>query len=155
MAQEIERKFLLKDDSWRAAADAGSAIMQGYLVNERRCSVRIRVRGADAWITVKGPSKDLIRPEFEYSIPVADADAMLTALAERPFIEKTRYLADHAGHRWEIDEFAGANAGLIVAEIELSDAAETFVMPPWVGEEVSDDVRYLNAALVKRPFCDW
>ena len=155
MAREIERKFLLNSDAWRAHSDGGSVIMQGYLANEKRCSVRIRVKGDAAWLTVKGPGVNLTRAEFEYPIPVADAHSMLADLAERPFIEKTRHIVDHGPHRWEIDEFAGANAGLIVAEVELASVDEAFERPSWLGEEVSDDPRYLNAALVKRPFSEW
>jgi adenylate cyclase len=155
MATETERKFLLRNDSWRADADAGAAIMQGYLANTHDCTVRVRVQGDSAWLTVKGPSETISRAEFEYPVPVADATEMLDSLAARPFIEKLRYRVVVAEHCWEIDVFGGDNLGLVVAEIELTSAEETFVRPDWVGREVSDDARYFNAALVKRPFLTW
>ncbi|MEM7404953.1 MAG: CYTH domain-containing protein [Pseudomonadota bacterium] len=155
MALEIERKFLLVDDSWRAGSDGGTAISQGYLANRPDCSVRVRVKGTAAWLTVKGGTEGIARTEFEYPVPLEDAQAMLAGLAERPFIEKVRHEVSFAGNVWEIDEFGGDNAGLTVAEIELTDAGQQFARPPWLGKEVSDDPRYLNAALVRHPFSNW
>lgn len=158
MATETERKFLLHDESWRAASDGGARIMQGYLANQVNCTVRVRVRGNDAWLTVKGAADEVdgvSRLEFEYAVPLHDAQQMLEQLAERPFIEKVRHEIHHGDHLWEIDEFGGDNAGLVVAEIELERADDSFVRPPWLGDEVSDDPRYLNAALVKRPYTTW
>ena len=153
MARETERKFLLLNDSWRVESDSGSRIMQGYLANKPDCTVR--VRADKTWLTVKGGATGadgMSRLEYEYPIPLADADAML---AERPFIEKVRHEIKHAKHVWEIDEFSGENAGLVVAEVELAQADETYAAPSWLGEEVSNDSRYLDAALVKRPFSTW
>ena len=158
MATEVERKFLLASEAWRADSDGGSRIMQGYLANSPGCTVRVRVKGAEAWLTIKGGANDAAgvqRLEYEYAIPLEDARELLSELAERPFIDKVRHIVPVGDHVWEIDEFGGDNAGLIVAEVELSDADESFEKPPWVGEEVSDDPRYLNAALVKRPFNTW
>lgn len=132
--------------------------MQGYLANKEACTVRVRVRAQDAWLTVKGSAADgdgVSRLEFEYPIPLKDAEEMLATLAERPFIDKVRHEIKHGEHLWEIDEFNGDNAGLVVAEVELAHANEAYASPSWLGEEVSDDPRYLNAALVKRPFSTW
>lgn len=153
MATEIERKFLVKNDSWRKAAK-GVAVRQGYLANEKACSVRVRAIGQDAFLTVKGAATGLSRPEFEYPIPAADAGAMLDSLCGN-LVEKTRYTLKHGAHVWEIDEFQGANAGLVVAEIELGAEDEEFARPDWLGAEVSDDPRYLNARLAVTPFSAW
>ena len=154
MGTEIERKFLLRDDSWKAGAE-GKSYRQGYLSAEVERNVRVRIAGDKAFLTVKGRAHGLTRFEFEYDIPIADAERMLDELCLRPLIEKTRYLIDYAGLTWEIDEFAGDNAGLVVAEIELEDEAQEIELPPWVGREVSGDPRYLNANLVEKPFTTW
>ena len=155
MAVEIERKFLLDSDSWRESAGPGLAMRQGYLGSANACTVRARVAGSQAWLTLKGPSDGLSRAEYEYEIPVSDADEILEDLCQGPVVDKTRYLVEHAGHRWEIDVFEGANAGLIVAEIELGSPDEGFERPAWLGCEVSDDPRYFNSALATHPFCRW
>ena len=158
MATETERKFLLLNDSWRDESDGGSRIMQGYLTNRTDCTVRVRVRGEDAWLTVKGGTQGadgVSRLEYEYPIPTADAEEMLAQLAERPFIEKVRHEIRYGEHVFEIDEFGGDNAGLVVAEVELASADEAYAKPSWLGAEVSDDPRYLNAALVKQPYNTW
>lgn len=158
MATEIERKFLLSNDGWRTQSDGGSRIMQGYLANKPACTVRVRVRAERAWLTVKGRAADgdgVSRLEYEYPIPLQDAEEMLATLAQRPFIEKVRHEIKHAEHLWEVDEFSGDNAGLVIAEIELAHAGEAYASPSWLGKEVSDDPRYLNAALVKQPFSTW
>ena len=155
MATEIERKFLLRNDHWRAQAGRQQRVVQGYLANTDRGSIRIRLHGDRASLNVKGMTLGVTRPEFDYAIPVADAEQMLRALCMKPLIEKTRYHVIHEGHTWEIDEFHGDNAGLVVAEIELGDKSETFSMPDWLGAEVSDDPRYYNVCLVERPFRTW
>ena len=155
MATEIERKFLLKDSSWKKSADDGTAFSQGYLVGSKHASVRVRIQGKRAFLNIKSATIDITRQEFEYEIPLADASEMLETLCEKPIIDKTRYLLKNENHVWEIDIFSGENEGLIVAEIELSDKAESFDKPDWLGAEVSGDARYYNVSLVKHPFKDW
>ena len=155
MGIEIEKKFLLRNDSWRTDADAGTAFKQGYLMGSDKASVRVRIEGDQANINIKSATLSITRQEFEYPIPLEDAQTLLTNLCVKPQIEKTRYHVHHAEHMWEIDVFKGDNVGLIVAEIELGDEQETFVRPDWLGEEVSGDPRYYNVCLVKHPFCDW
>lgn len=154
MAQEIERKFRVSGDDWRGLAE-GQEFRQGYLSTVAERTVRVRRKGDQGFLTVKGISVGAARAEFEYEIPLADADEMLDTLCEKPIIEKTRYRIPYQGFVWEVDEFAGANAGLIVAEIELSDEEQTFPKPPWIGEEVTDDPRYFNANLIAHPFKVW
>lgn len=153
MAKEIERKFLVKKELWQPR-DEGVAITQGYLAADAARAVRVRLAGERAYLTVKGPTKGIERLEFEYEIPADEARAML-ALCERPWIEKRRYRERYGAHTWEIDCFSGENEGLIVAEIELARADEAFEAPPWLGEEVSEDSRYLNASLLRLPFSRW
>ncbi len=155
MGIEIEKKFLLCNDDWRAEADAGTAFRQGYLVGSDKASVRVRIEGDNANINIKSATLGITRQEFEYPIPLEDAQNLLENLCEKPLIEKTRYHVRHTGHVWEIDVFEGENAGLVVAEIELDDEDEAFARPDWLGEEVSGDPRYYNVSLVKHPFCDW
>ncbi len=155
MAIEIERKFLLKDDGWRAGADAGTRFRQGYLVGAEQASVRVRIEGVHANLNIKSATLGVSRLEYEYPIPLADAEEMLDRLCEKPLIEKTRFHVNHAGKLWEVDVFAGENAGLVVAEIELSADDEEIHLPDWVGEEVSGDKRYYNVCLVKHPYKDW
>jgi CYTH domain-containing protein len=153
MAIEIERKFLVRGDDWRSGA-VGTDYRQGYLAIEPQCSVRVRLAGDGAWLTIKGASAGLVRPEFEYPVPRDDAEALLD-LCLPGVISKTRYVLTHGRHRWEIDEFHGDNAGLFLAEIELESEDEAFDKPDWLGEEVSHDARYYNAALSSRPYCQW
>lgn len=155
MATEIERKFLVSGDSWRQSADVGIHFRQGYLIGAEKASVRIRIEGERANINIKSATLGVRRQEYEYAIPLKDAEEMLDTLCEQPQIEKTRYLVPHEGHTWEVDVFAGDNQGLIVAEIELADEDETFARPEWVGDEVSGDTRYYNVCLVKHPYCEW
>lgn len=155
MASEIERKFLLKDESWRAAADSGTRFRQGYLIGAERASVRVRIEGESANINIKSATLGIHRQEYEYAIPLADAEELLDTLCEQPQIEKTRYHVHYGEHLWEVDVFDGDNAGLVVAEVELGDENEPFAMPPWAGEEVSHDTRYYNVCLVKHPYCEW
>lgn len=155
MAIEIERKFLLRDTSWHGQSYRSARIRQGYLTNEQRLSVRVRTVGNEAWLTIKGPTQGFARAEYEYPIPLQDGEQMLANLCQRPLIEKLRYWLNYAGHTWEIDVFEGDNLGLTVAEVELSDPDEALELPPWIGREVSDDPRYLNANLVRRPYRQW
>ncbi len=154
MGKEIERKFLLKNDAWRAAARAVPC-RQGYLSREKDRTVRVRVMGGKGFLTIKGVAAGLARAEFEYEIPVDDAHAMLDNMAERPLIEKVRHFVRHAGLTWEIDEFSGENAGLVMAEVELDHEDQPISKPDWLGEEVTDDPRYYNANLVKNPYQAW
>ncbi|MBD2446219.1 CYTH domain-containing protein [Nostoc sp. FACHB-152] len=154
MAKEIERKFLVKSDSWRQLAQ-GSVYRQGYISTQKAATVRVRIADNRGYLTIKGRSEKYTRAEFEYVIPVADAQEMLDTLCDRPLIEKVRYKIDWAGLTWEIDEFDGANKGLIIAEVELSDKQQQIELPDWIGEEVSDDPRYFNSNLAKVPFSQW
>lgn len=152
MAMEIERKFLVKD-GWQPK-DAGSYIAQGYLSAEPARTVRVRVRGNQGYLTVKGKNDGICRAEFEYKVPLADAKAML-ALCISPIIEKRRYMETYAGYCWEVDVFEGENAGLRVAEVELPSADAPVQLPDWAGEEVSGDARYYNSSLIKMPYSSW
>jgi CYTH domain-containing protein len=154
MAQEIERKFLIKGDSWRILAK-GTTYRQGYLNSVKERTVRIRTVGDKAFLTIKGLTVGATRTEYEYEIPMADCSAMLDALAERPLIEKKRYKVDFDELTWEIDEFFGENAGLIVAEVELKSEDQAFKKPDWIGDEVTGDPRYFNANLIKHPYSKW
>ena len=155
---EIERKFRLRDDRWRQAVKAIRAerMVQGYLNRDPQRSVRVRLAGDRAWLTIKGMSEGASRREFEYSIPAAEADAML-ALCEGPLIDKRRYRLplESDSRVWEIDEFLGDNAGLVVAELELRHEDEPFPRPDWLGEEVTGDPKYYNSSLSQRPFTRW
>lgn len=152
MGIEIERKFLVRGTAWRQADP--QPLQQGYLSLDPHRTVRVRRAGKLAWLTVKGIAHGISRAEFEYPIPAADADALL-ALCDGVLIEKNRHIVHHAGMRWEVDEFLGANAGLVVAELELTGEDQTFAQPPWLGPEVSADPRYANANLARRPFRQW
>lgn len=155
MASEIERKFLVRDDSWRERARDPMRIRQGYVAASPKVSVRVRVSGDRAWLNLKSATVGVSRAEFDYLIPHSDGEQLIDTLCERPLIEKTRYFVDHAGHCWEVDVFEGENAGLVVAEIELASEDEPFERPSWAGREVSRDRRYYNAALVKLPYSRW
>lgn len=153
MATEIERKFLVTSDAWK---DEGKAVpyRQGYLNINPRSVVRVRTMGERAALTVKGAVIGTTRPEFEYEIPLEDA-VQLLELCESPLIEKTRTKIEYEGLMWEVDEFHGANAGLVVAECELESEDQEICKPDWVGDEVTDEIRYYNASLVRRPFNTW
>jgi adenylate cyclase len=153
MGTEIERKFLLRDDSWRGGQ--GQLMRQGYLSAGEGITVRVRIAGPRAWLTVKGPAAGAGRAEFEYPIPLADAEDMLGTLCRGPLVEKRRYEISYQGLTWEVDEFLGDNAGLLVAEVELESATQSVPLPPWVGEEVTGDPRYYNSSLVHRPYSQW
>jgi CYTH domain-containing protein len=154
MGTEIERKFLVIGDGWRSLG-TGLPYWQGYLVSEPERVVRVRIAGDQGFITIKGSATGISRPEFEYSIPGEEAQELLETLCDRPFIQKTRYKIPWGDLVWEIDEFAGENQGLIIAEIELPTADHAIDLPAWIGEDVSHDPRYYNASLVKLPFSQW
>ncbi|TVP83708.1 MAG: CYTH domain-containing protein [Thioalkalivibrio sp.] len=154
MPREIERKFLLKNDDWRSSVQRSRSLRQGYLCGNERASVRVRVDGEDANLNVKSATLGVERLEFEYPIPADQARVLLSELAGQ-VVEKTRHEVRVGDHRWEIDEFAGDNAGLVVAEIELEDAGERFDRPQWLGEEVSEDPRYYNTELARHPYSRW
>ena len=154
MGKEIERKYLIKDDTWRKDA-SGTTYRQGYLSTVKERTVRVRTIDDKGFLTIKGITIGATRREYEYEIPMADANEMLDELCEKPIIEKTRFKISHAGLTWEIDEFAGVNQGLIVAEVELESEDQNIDFPPWVGEEVSGDPRYFNSNLIANPFVNW
>jgi len=155
VAHEIERKFLVASDAWRSGGVEGTLYRQGYLLNSEGRTVRVRLSDGGAWLTVKGAREGLTRPEFEYPIPVSDAEAMLSTLCDGALVEKTCYWVPHGGHVWEVDVFHGDNAGLVLAEIELGHETEPFERPGRLGEEVSDDVRYYSGYLARAPFSSW
>lgn len=152
---EIERKFLVRNDGWRNGVRESAYFRQGYLSNEVRCSVRVRIAGERAWLNLKSVTIGAQRHEFDYEIPVRDAHQMLDVLTVKPLIEKTRYFVEVGAHTWEIDVFEGDNAGLVVAEIELDSPDEPFEKPDWVGEEVTYDPRYYNTSLSTHPYRNW
>ena len=153
MGTEIERKFLVVGNDWRAGA-AGTSYIQGYLSRDVARIVRIRLAGPAAYLTIKGIVQGASRPEFEYPIPLSDAQQLMN-LCLRPLVEKTRHVIKFAGKRWEVDEFHGDNRGLILAEIELSREDESIDIPPWIGQEVSGDPRYFNSYLSEHPYTQW
>jgi len=153
MAKEIERKFLVTGDGWRTDA-VGLTCLQGY-VPSSTCTVRARIMGDKGYLTIKARDKGVTRTEFEYEIPLSDATELLTRFCEGTLIEKVRYRVEYAGLVWEIDEFTGANAGLIVAEVELEHEGQAFEKPEWIGAEVTHDRRYLNSSLARQPYRQW
>jgi adenylate cyclase len=155
MGIEIERKFLVIDDSWREGAEPGIVMQQGYLIAAKQASVRVRVEGKQARLNIKSMTLGVRRQEFEYPIPLHDAQTLLKTLCARPLIEKVRYPVHYGGKVWEVDVFKGENTGLVVAELELQHEAESFEIPSWLGREVSDDPRYYNTSLVRHPYRDW
>lgn len=154
MANEIERKYLLKNDAWKTLG-VGSLYRQGYLSLDQDRTVRVRITEDAGYITIKGRTSGISRAEFEYEIPLEDAVVILDTMCIGPIIEKYRFKITHEGMLWEVDQFIGSNEGLVVAEIELISEDQTFDIPPWVGDEVSDDPKYYNSNLIKNPFCDW
>lgn len=154
MGKEIERKFLVNKDSWRPEGK-GQLYRQGYLSEVKERVVRVREIGDKGFLTVKGKTEGFSRLEFEYDIPVKDAQQMLDTLCEPPLIEKTRYEEDHEGMLWEIDVFLGENEGLVLAEVELEAEKQQVSLPAWIDKEVSKDSRYFNVNLVKNPFRKW
>ena len=155
MGTEIERKFLLKSDAWRDEVELSNRMTQGYLARSPDSTVRIRVTGESAELNIKSTQDGIHRLEYEYPIPLADAEELLKHVALRPLIDKVRHIVRRGDHEWEIDEFRGENEGLVVAEIELSFADEAFEKPLWLGEEVSEDLRYYNSNLSERPYTTW
>ena len=153
MGVETERKFLLASDAWRAQARDRTRMEQGYLGGER-CSVRVRIEGDAAFLNIKSRELGARRLEFEQPLPLADAQAMLAAFCPQR-VQKWRHRVDSAPHVWEIDEFLGENAGLVVAEIELGAEDEPFARPHWLGAEVTDEARYYNLNLAATPYSRW
>ncbi|WP_407275332.1 CYTH domain-containing protein [Halothiobacillus sp. DCM-1] len=158
MAQEIERKFLLASEDWRAAVTHSQRMAQGYLTRldgDLRASVRVRIAADQAWLNFKSLTLGIARLEYEYPIPLRDAEEMLQQLCVDGRIEKTRHYIPQGALTWEIDEFWGENAGLIVAEIELPSVDTAVELPAWIATEVTDDPRYYNVALAIRPYQRW
>lgn len=153
MAVEIERKYLVRGEEWRGLA-APVKYAQGYLVSDEGRTVRVRIAGDSGFLTIKGKSEGMSRKEFEYPVPLKDAEEMLL-LSKTPVIEKKRSRIEFEGKIWEVDEFEGKNKGLIMAEIELKSEDEYFEIPPWIGEEVTGDPRYFNSYLSENPFNEW
>lgn len=155
MADEIERKFLLRDDRWRAHIERSVRQVQGYLGSVETCSIRIRIEGDKASLNIKSATLGVSRSEYDYPVPKNEAEEILEHLCRKPLIDKTRHFIQAGKHVWEIDEFHGDNDGLIVAEVELAHPDEAFERPDWLGEEVSYDTRYYNVCLVEHPYKDW
>ncbi|PCK07478.1 MAG: adenylate cyclase [Alteromonadaceae bacterium] len=154
MGQEIERKFLIDRDKL-GELSGGTRICQGYINTQDETAVRIRIKGEKAFLTIKGKNVGPVRAEFEYAIPMDDAQNMLESFCSGGTIDKTRYEVAYKGHTWEVDIFYGANQGLVFAEVELEDEHEEVIMPAWVTTEVTEDPRYYNVNLLSYPFCDW
>jgi adenylate cyclase len=151
---EIERKFLLAGDGWRALGQP-VLLRQGYLSSDPERVVRVRVEGDQSYITIKGRSSGATRGEWEYPIPLADANELLERLCQQPIVEKYRSKIEFAGNVWEVDEFVGVNQGLVLAEIELQAEDQAFDKPDWIGADVTDDKRYYNSNLVRHPYSSW
>jgi len=154
MGIEIERKFLVTGQAWRSPTP-GTLYRQGYIRTQGTATVRVRIAGHTGYLTLKGPTSGLSRLEFEYEIPLADAQQLLDELCDRPLIEKYRYRVQIGELTWEIDEFIGENQGLILAEVELVHPDQPVDCPPWIGAEVSGDRRYFNSNLAQHPFTQW
>jgi adenylate cyclase len=155
MAIEIEHKFLLANGDWRPFVHRSTVYRQGYLSSQANTSIRVRISDEHAWLNIKSAIIGTHRHEYEYEIPLTDADEIITNLCRKPIIEKTRHLLLDDGNLWEIDEFAGDNQGLIVAEIELPEIGTAFHKPAWLGAEVTEDLRYYNNNLVAHPYSQW
>lgn len=153
MAKEIERKFVVTGEGWQETRS--TTYRQGYLSTEKERTVRIRIADDKGYVTIKGCPEGMTRDEYEYEIPLQDAEEMLETLCKRPLIEKRRHKIIYGGLRWDIDEFLGDNAGLVLAEVELSSAEQAIELPPWLGEEVTEDARYFNVNLVEHPYRQW
>jgi adenylate cyclase len=154
VSKEIERKFLVKNQDFKKFG-RGTYIQQGFLSSAKERIVRVRITGHQAFLTIKGISKGATRTEFEYEIPIEDAETIMNDLCEKPFIEKYRYRIKASNVVWEVDEFKGMNEGLIVAEIELQNEGQAFDFPDWIGMEVTDDPRYYNSNLIRNPYSTW
>ncbi len=155
MAIEIEHKFLLANENWRSQIHKSIIIQQGYLTSAPTNSIRVRISDKNAWMNIKSATIGNQRLEFEYKIPLPDAEQIIAELCQGPLITKTRHFVKHDGHVWEIDEFSGDNDGLIVAEIELSNLDEKFSIPDWIDKEVTGDLKYYNNNLVRHPYNTW
>lgn len=155
MGLEIERKYLVINDNWKSAVEGESVLKQGYLTAQPEVTVRVRIAGERAQLNIKGGMKGISRSEYEYEIPLPDAEEIIANLVTGSVIDKTRYKVRCGDHLWDLDLFHGDNAGLVIAEIELESETESFHMPDWVGQEVSRDARYYNANLIKHPYRDW
>ena len=155
MGIEIERKYLVTNDTWQQNADEGIYMIQGYMSSNDKSSVRIRANGDTANLNIKSKTIGAQRSEYDYAIPVAEAMEILETLCDKPFIVKTRYHVGFRDKTWEIDVFAGENQGLIVAEVELNSVNENFSLPDWVGKEVTKESRYYNICLISNPYKDW
>ncbi len=154
MKVEIERKFLVKNQDWKRLIVEKHTIQQGYLNVDKSCNVRVRIMNNLAFITIKGKRVNTARPEFEYEIPLNDAESILK-LSKTSIIKKTRFTVNHQGQIWEIDQFEGDNQGLVIAEIELKQKDEAISLPNWIGTEISNDERFYNLSLSSNPFKNW
>jgi adenylate cyclase len=152
---EIERKFRVINDSWRERVLQKTLLRQGYIANTQRASVRVRLAGQVGWLSVKAMTRGLSRAEYEAAIPALEANEMLERLCEGPLVEKWRHIVEYQGSEWEIDEFLGENAGLVIAELELETEEAVFARPPWLGVEVTHDERYYNFRLSQKPYRHW
>lgn len=155
MGVEIERKFLVDTELWQAPTAGGQRLRQGYLARGGGCTVRVRAGEEEAWLTLKGPTSGISRAEFEYPIPLADASELLETFCADAVVEKTRHNVMVEGAHFQVDVFAGSNAGLVVAEIELETPTQPFPRPDWLGLEVSEDPRYRNSRLAQMPWRNW
>lgn len=155
MAIEIEHKFLLANDNWRQHIQKSIKYKQGYLSSQPTSSIRIRITDKQAWLNIKSATIGTERLEFEYEIPLPDAEEIIATLCSKPLIEKIRHFVLNDHNIWEIDEFEGDNQGLIVAEVELPEVGQIFAKPDWLGEEVTHDLRYYNNNLVAHPYNKW
>jgi adenylate cyclase len=155
MAREIERKFRVRSDAWRAEVRCSRLLRQGYLANTARASIRVRLDGECGLLSVKGMERGMSRDEYEVSVPAPDAREMLDRLCEGIPIEKRRHIVPHEGSEWEIDEFLGENAGLVIAELELDREDASFARPAWLGPEITYEERYYNFRLSQKPYRHW
>ena len=153
MGKEIERKYLVKSNEWKNLAQ-GVVYRQGYIATVGKQTVRVRIAGNQGYLTIKGENIGVTRSEFEYLIPVKDAAEMLDTLCDRPLIEKTRYKIPIGDLIWEVDEFTGENAGLVIAEVELQSENQVIELPPWIDRQVTDP-KYYNSSLAKYPYSQW
>ena len=153
MGTEIERKYLVKNDQWKGLAP-GKRYCQGYIATLGRRTVRVRIIGEQGYLTLKGPSIGTVRAEFEYPIPLADAQEMLNTLCDQPLIDKIRYKIPIDNLIWEVDEFLGENSGLVIAEVELERADQEIDLPPWIDRQVTD-AKYFNSNLTRNPYGQW
>ncbi len=154
MAIEIERKYLVKSDDWKSLATK-KYYQQGYLLISKSLTIRVRIIEDKSYITIKGASKGISRSEYEYEIPIKEAEDIIQSLCEKPLIEKYRTKINIDDVIWEVDEFLGENEGLVIAEVELKNEGQKINLPAWIGDEVSGNPKYSNSYLVKHPFKRW